>query len=140
MAMSDADARKLYRRWMHELWRTGARELAGQLVTPDFVGHWPGREVSGPDGLAEAIGQALALFTEVTTAIEVGPIVDGDLVAARWRFEGAYRGGMPGATAPVGTPATLRGADVLRIADRRFAEYWVSSDQEQLVAQLSGGA
>jgi hypothetical protein len=47
---------------------------------------------------------------------------------------------MPGATAPVGTPATLRGADVLRIADGRFAEYWVSSDKEELVAQLSGGA
>lgn len=133
------DARRLYARWLHGLWRSGDRALAEQLVTTEFVGHWPDRDVHGPAGLAEAIGQSLALFSEVTTSIEVGPIVEGELVAARWSFHGTYQGDMPGLPAPPGTPATLRGADVLRIVDGRFAEYWVSSDVPQLSAQLGAG-
>ena len=70
---------------------------------------------------------------------DVGPIVDGDLVAARWSFRGGYRGGIPGVTASVGTPIILRGAEVLRVSDGRFAEYWVSSDAEQLTVQLGAG-
>lgn len=131
------DARDVYRRWLFELWPTGDPDLAGQLVTPGFVGHWPDRRVHGPAELADAIGQALALFSEVTTTVEVGPIVEDDLVAARWSFHGRYRGGVPGLAAPAGTPATLRGADVLRLADGRFTEYWVSSDTPQLMALLA---
>lgn len=136
--MDDAGIRDLYRRWLHELWTTADPTLAAQLVTPDFVGHWPEQDVSGPDGLVGAIGQSLTLFSDVTTSIEVGPIVDGDLVAARWRFHGAYAGGLPGMDAAPGTRATLRGADVLRLGVDRFVEYWVSSDSDQLAAQLAG--
>lgn len=131
------DARALYHRWLYELWPTADRELARRLVTPGFVGHWPDREVSGPDALAAAIEEALSLFTDVTTLIEVGPLVEGDLVAARWAFRGTYRGGLPGVDASAGNPAVLRGADMLRVEDGRFAEYWVSSDAEQLVRQLT---
>lgn len=134
--MPYVDAGRLYERWLSELWTSADRALAERLVTPEFVGHWPDRDVHGPDGLVSMIDQSLTLFSSVTTAIEVGPIVDDDLVAARWRYEGSYRGGMPGATAPAGTPGVLRGADVLRIEDGRFCEYWVSSDAERLAAQL----
>lgn len=130
------DSRQLYRRWLHDLWTTGALPVAEQLVTSDFVGHWPGQHVHGPAGLIDAIHQSLTLFSDVTTAIEVGPLVDGDLVAARWRFEGRYAGGIPGATAPTGTPIVLRGADVLRRSGDQFQEYWVSSDAQELMAAL----
>lgn len=136
---SRADAIALYERWLFELWTSADRGLAEKLVIPGFVGHWPSQEVHGPVGLVVAIEQSLALFSGVTTSIEVGPIVDGDLVAARWRFQGSYRGGVPGVSAPVGTPAMLRGADVFRIGDGRVAEYWVSSDVDQLMAQLGSG-
>lgn len=130
------DPGELYRRWLLELWTSGDPALAEQLVTADFVGHWPDQDVHGPAELAAVIGQSLSFFSQVTTEIEVGPLVDGDLVAARWSFSGPYAGGMPGAHAPAGTPVTLRGADVMRVAGGRFAEYWVSSDTEQLATQL----
>jgi hypothetical protein len=134
-----ADLRTLYERWLFELWTTGDRTLAGELVTPDFVGHWPDQDVYGPDGLVAVIQQSLSFFTRVTTSIEVGPIVDGDLVAARWAFRGPYAGGLPGTTARVGTELTLRGADVMQVADGLFSEHWVSSDTEQFAAQLAAG-
>lgn len=134
--MTDPDPRELYRRWMGELWTAADRELAAHLVTPDFVGHWPDRDVHGPDELATVIAQSLTLFSDVTTTIDVGPIIEGDLLAARWSFHGRYAGGMPGATVAPGTAGVLRGADVLRRSGDRFVEYWVSSDVTQLAAQL----
>lgn len=134
--MTQDELRRLYARWLHELWTSADQEVAQQLVAPDFVGHWPHRDVHGPAELVAVIAQSLAMFSGVTTTIDVGPLVDGDLVSARWTFHGAYAGGMPGVAAPVGTPIALRGADVLRAADGRFVEYWVSSDADQLAAQL----
>jgi predicted ester cyclase len=63
-------------------------------------------------------------------------VVEGDLVAAGWAGRGRYTGGIPGATAAAGTPVAFGGIDLLRARDGRFAEYWVSSDGLQLMAQL----
>ncbi|MGR6915992.1 ester cyclase [[Actinomadura] parvosata] len=128
----------LYRRWLLELWN-GDFALAYELVTPDFAGHWPGMEVSGPEGLAEALRQGHAPFDDVKVTLDVGPIVDGDLVSARWTFAGAYRGGLPGATAAPGTRIAFSGHDILRVREGRFAEYWVISDVQTLNRQLGIG-
>ena len=39
----------LYERWINELW--AGEPVAAELVSEDFVGHWPDREVHGPDEL-----------------------------------------------------------------------------------------
>ncbi|MGP3912190.1 ester cyclase [Nonomuraea sp. 10N515B] len=87
-----------YERWLLEMWN-GDFKLTHDLVTPGFVGHWPGMDVHGPDGLVEALRQGHAPFDDVKVTLDVGPIVDGDRVAARWTFSGAYQGGLPGASA-----------------------------------------
>ncbi len=78
----EADARRRYERWLYELWTTADRQLGAELVTDDFVGHWPDRTVHGVDGLVAITRESLSLFTDVTTSTDVGPVVDGDLVAA----------------------------------------------------------
>ncbi|GAA4085587.1 ester cyclase [Actinomadura miaoliensis] len=125
----------LYERWLLEMW-AGDFRLAHELVTPGFVGHWPEREVRGPEQLIEALAQAHAPFDDVTVTLDVGPIVDGERVAARWTFGGRYKGGMPGATAPPGTAVSLSGHDILRVEGGRFAEYWVISDVQTFSRQL----
>jgi predicted ester cyclase len=135
------DLRGLYRRWMLELWN-GDLAVAGQLVTDDFVVHQArvdaasSEEVRGPEAVARMVREGHAPFDGLAFEIEVGPVVEGDLVAARWVGRGRYRGGLPGATAPAGTPVVFGGIDLLRARDGRFAEYWVSSDGLQLMAQL----
>ncbi|MEV4563993.1 ester cyclase [Nonomuraea sp. NPDC049419] len=128
----------LYRRWLLELWK-GDFGLADELVTSDFTGHWPGMDVSGPAGLAEALRQAHEPFADVDVTLDVGPIVDGDLVSARWTFAGTYRGGLPGATAPSGARIAFSGHDILRAHSGRFAEYWVISDVQTFGRQLGIG-
>ena len=135
------DLRRLYRRWMLELWN-GDLSVAAEIVTDDFVVHQAradgaaSEEVRGPEAVARMVREGHAPFDELTFRIEVGPVVEGDMVAARWLGRGRYRGGMPGATAAAGTPVAFGGIDLLRARDGRFAEYWVSSDGLQLMAQL----
>jgi predicted ester cyclase len=135
------DLKRLYRRWMLELWN-GDLALAGELVTDDFLVHQAradgaGSEaVRGPEAVTRMVREGHAPFEELTFEVEVGPVVEGNLVAARWLGRGRYRGGLPGATAPAGTPVAFGGIDLLRAREGRFAEYWVSSDGLQLMAQL----
>ncbi|MEU3255524.1 nuclear transport factor 2 family protein [Streptomyces sp. NPDC006997] len=141
----ETTAAERYRRWLAELWngKEGTlAEAAASLVSPDFVGNWPGRPglVHGPEQLADVVRQGRLPFTGLTFTLELGPVTTGDLVAARWTGRGAYAGGeyaLPGATAPAGTPVEFSGHDLLRLRGGRFTEYWVISEGEHLMAQLT---
>ncbi|ULE34174.1 ester cyclase [Mycobacterium sp. IDR2000157661] len=107
--------RNLYARWIDELW--AGKPVGAELVTEDFVGHWPGREVHGPSELAAVVGETHTMFTDLKFVIEVEPFVDGDMLAARWIGTGAAKDG----------PKRFTGNDILRIVDGRFAEYWTGT-------------
>ncbi|QVQ52097.1 nuclear transport factor 2 family protein [Spiractinospora alimapuensis] len=136
---------ELYRRWLADLWNGDLdtlEHIAAELVTPDFVGHWPGRPASvrGPEALAATIREGRLPFAPLTFTPVVGPVIDDTLVAARWAGRGTYAGGdhaIPGVTAPAGTPVEFHGHDILRVRDGRFVEYWSVSEGEHLMNQLS---
>ena len=133
--------RTLYRRWLLELWN-GDESVAQEILADDFVIHQaraqPGESeaLRGPQAGIELVRMGRAPFSELVFAIEVGPIVEGDMIAARWTAIGVYAGGMPGATAPEGTAVNFGGIDIMRVENGRLAEYWVSSDGVALMQQL----
>ncbi|OBK19935.1 nuclear transport factor 2 family protein [Mycobacterium asiaticum] len=110
-------AHDLYRRWINELW--AGRAVAGEIVTDDFVGHWPDRDVRGPAELEQIIDETRKILAELTFSIEIGPLQEGNLIAGRW--SGTGRG-------PDG-PVKFTGNDILRLADDGllFAEYWTGT-------------
>jgi hypothetical protein len=108
-------ARALYQRWINELW--AGKPIAAELVSADFVGHWPDRDVHGPAELQAIVDETHAMFSELEFTIEIEPLVDRDMVAARWIGTGATRDG----------PARFTGNDILRFADDRFVEYWTGT-------------
>ncbi len=121
----------------------GNLALAPELISPGLTLHQHG--VSGllnmdefrrPEGLVRLIRMSRDPFAELTFCVEVGPILAGELLAARWTGQGTYRGGLPGATAPAGTRVTFGGNDILLIEAGEVAEYCVSSDGLYLMAQL----
>jgi predicted SnoaL-like aldol condensation-catalyzing enzyme len=116
MRMVERDLHELYRRWLLGLW-SGELGLAREIVAEDFSGHWPEREVDGRDALVELIRETRDQFSELRFELEVGPIAEGDLVAARWTGQGRSAAGT----------ARFLGNDVLRVRDGRFVEYWVAS-------------
>jgi SnoaL-like domain len=108
-------AKVLYQRWINELW--AGKPIAGELVSEDFVGHWPDREVHGADELQAIVDETQQMMSELMFVVEIEPFVDRDLVAARWIGTGATRDG----------PARFTGNDILRFADGRFVEYWTGT-------------
>lgn len=103
---------KLYDRWINELW--AGRPIAAELVCPDFVGHWPTRDVRGPDELQAVVDTTRRTLADLLFVVEIGPFMDGDMMAARWIGTGADAHG----------PTRLTGNDILRVDDGKFVEYW----------------
>jgi SnoaL-like polyketide cyclase len=108
-------AKALYQRWIDELW-TG-KTVAAELVSDGFVGHWPNRDVHGPDELQAVVDETREMFTDLMFVIDVEPFVERDLLAARWIGTGATKEG----------PARFTGNDILRFANGRFVEYWTGT-------------
>jgi hypothetical protein len=108
-------AKELYGRWLNELW--AGQPVAAEVVSDDFVGHWPDREVHGPDELQKIVDESRAMMSDLKFVVEVGPFADGDLVACRWIGTGASADG----------PKRFTGNDILRFAGGRFVEYWTGT-------------
>lgn len=123
------------------LWN-GDYRLAEEIVSPDVRVHaalmdgGDGSAVKGPSGMVDLVRQIRAAFQDLRFSVQVGPVIDGDHVAVRWVATGAYVGGFPGATAPVGTGVTFTGTDTLRVERGRIVEYWLNADTLLLVTQL----
>lgn len=105
----------LYERWINELW--AGEPVAAEVVTDDFIGHWPDREVHGRDELQAIIAETHSMLADLTFEIELGPLVDGDMVAGRWVGNGRSPDG----------PMSFTGNDILRVEGDRFAEYWTGT-------------
>lgn len=102
----------LYGRWINELW--AGHRIARELLSTDFVGHWPTHDVHGPDELQTVIDSTRGTLRELRFVVDVGPIVDDDMMAARWVSTGSGTNG----------PARFTGNDILRVANGKIAEYW----------------
>jgi hypothetical protein len=94
------------------------------------------RRPPGPARLIPEIEQTMGAFGDIAITVDVGPIVDGDLVSARWTMRATYAGGLPGATAPVGTEIAFSGQDILRVSGGKFVEYWTCTDVMDGLNQL----
>ena len=127
--------------WLR-LWN-GGYDLADALIAPVFrlhaalLGGASTDDVADPGALVAWIDGMHRALDDLTFEIEVGPLVDGDRLALRWRAHGRYAGGFPGATAAPGTPIAFTGIDLLRVEDGRIAEYWINSDVHVLLDQLA---
>lgn len=108
-------AKAMYERWINELW--AGKPVVAELVSADFVGHWPNREVNGPDELQAIVDETQKMLSDLMFVVEVEPFVDGDLLAARWIGTGATADGR----------VRFTGNDILRFADGRFVEYWTGT-------------
>ena len=122
------------------LWN-GDYRGAETFIRPDFrvhaalTGGGDGSSIRGPEGLVAWVQESRAAVPDLEFIAEVGPLAQGDHIVVRWRAEGTYPGGIPGATAPAGTPVSFTGTDILRLEGGQ-AEYWVNSDTLVLLTQL----
>lgn len=126
--------------WLR-LWNGDFTQAAG-IISPDFTVHaalldgGDGSSIRGVDGLEAMITQLRAAFPDLRFSMQIDPLVAGRHASVRWTATGTYAGGFPGAKAQPGTAVTFTGTDTLRIEHGKFVEYWLNSDQLQLLTQL----
>jgi predicted ester cyclase len=130
---------ELWDRWI-ELWN-GDLSLAERIIHPDFVVHRvPAPHVpeglGGREALLEWVKATRSIIDDLRFTVEVGPIVDGEMVAGRWIAEGAYQSGIPGSTVPAGTKVAFHGNDIWRAEAGLIREYWLSDDLFDLALQI----
>lgn len=140
MNPEESETSRLVALWLG-LWNGDYRGTEG-FIRPDFRVHaaltdgGDGSSIRGPEGLVAWVKESRAAVPDLAFTAEVGPIAQGDHIVVRWRAAGTYPGGIPGATAPAGTPVSFTGTDILRLEGDQLAEYWVNSDTLVLLTQL----
>jgi hypothetical protein len=132
-------AKELYFRWINELWKgdeAGIRKALPEIVSGDFVGYWPERTIKGRKEMETWVTTGITFINDLDARVTLGPVVDGDILSARWELTGTFAGGLPQCTAPVGSPVRIPHTDFLRFKDGRFTECWAGSDQVNTLKQL----
>ncbi|WP_127753225.1 ester cyclase [Devosia sp. 1566] len=130
----------IWDKWI-AMWN-GDLAMAEQIMAEDYkLNMYPigGGDLSvyaGAAGMAGWIGQLHAAIKPLVFDVQVPPLFGDGMIAGRWLASGVYQGGFPGAQAEPGTAVRFAGADFLRIENGKVAEYWLSSDQLELMTQL----
>jgi hypothetical protein len=122
----------LWQRWV-ALW-SGDLSAGADIVAPAFRLHLPvtwshGNDSRGRDGLLAWIADFRAGYSDARVSVEAGPVICGELMAARWSFTGLRRDG--------GGPVRYLATDIVRIEDGHIAECWLSFDTFALFAEAS---
>jgi steroid delta-isomerase-like uncharacterized protein len=131
----EAENKTIAERFNEDVWGRGDEAALEELLAPDFVDHdaLPGQS---PD--REGHRQILAAFRSAFPDLNVTTediVSEGDKVVTRWTARGTHQGELMG-IAPTGKGVTIKGIDVLRVAEGRIAERWAQFNDLEVMQQL----
>jgi steroid delta-isomerase-like uncharacterized protein len=134
---SDSEASKaLLQRYAEVLLNGHELERAGEILAPDYVGHFPGTPapVRGIEGWQANFGGFLAAFPDYRETVHA-VVAEGDRAAARVTFHGTHRGDLMGVP-PTGKEISAGGMAIVRVAKGRVIEQWIEADLAGMMQQL----
>jgi predicted ester cyclase len=135
--MSSEDNQALAHRFHMDIFEKGDLTVADELVTPDFVIHFPGLhpELSqGPEGVKKYATMIRTAFPGLHVTHD-DTIAAGDRVVIRWTARATHQGELMG-IAPTGKQVTITGIDIFRLAHGKLAEMWQNWDQLGTLQQI----
>jgi predicted ester cyclase len=121
--------KRLFLRWLDELWNQGRRETIRELFAKDGVLHAGSRESHGPAEFLHIYDIMRAQFSQIS----VQPLVvlaEGDLVCVHWSFECLY--------AVTRAPVRFTGISIVRVKDGQIVEAWQNWDAAGVSQQVPG--
>ena len=123
------------RRFNEDVWSRGDEGALEELLDPDFVDH---DALTGQSPDRDGHRQILAAFRSAFPDLNVTTediVAEGDKVVTRWTARGTHQGDLMG-IAPTGREVTIKGIDVLRIAEGRIVERWAQFNDLEMMQQL----
>jgi predicted ester cyclase len=135
--MSPEEKKALANRFHMDLFVKGDLAVADELVTPDFVLHYPGLPpelLHGAQGVKKYATTIRTAFAGLSITHD-DTIAAGDKVVIRWTARLLHQGELMG-LAPTGKQATVSGIDIFRLSRGKLAELWQNWDQLGMFQQL----
>lgn len=128
--------KNVVRRFIEETWNKGSLSFIDECLANNYRHHDSSSPDfgMGPQGEKKRVTLYRSAFPDLRFEIE-DLIAEADTVVARWSARGTHKGELNG-IAPTGRQITTTGVTVLRLADGKFVEGWVSWDALGLLTQL----
>ena len=118
-----------------EYFGAGRYDLAGQMVTQDYVDHEaPPGTPPGPEGANAVLRWLRGAFADLSYEI-CDAFGDADRAAVRLITRGTHTGEFMG-TPPTGKQFEIEAIHLYRIQDGKVAEHWAKRDDVGLATQL----
>ncbi|HEY2490219.1 MAG TPA: ester cyclase [Streptosporangiaceae bacterium] len=118
-----------------EYFGAGRYDLAGQMVTQDYVDHEaPPGTPPGPEGANAVLRWLRGAFADLSYEI-CDAFGDADRTAVRLITRGTHTGEFMG-TPPTGKQFEIEAIHLYRIQDGKVAEHWAKRDDVGLATQL----
>ncbi len=132
--MTPEAAEALAHRWHMDLFQAGNLEVAGEILTPDFVAHVNGQEHRGVEGARQLATAIRTAFPDIRISHHEA-IVSGNRVALRWTSDGTQHGDYLWVQ-PTGRRIHFEGLDLIHLRDGKIAEVWTEYDNLSVLQQV----
>lgn len=133
--MSTEENKAIFRRIIEEVWNKGDLATVDELVAPNHIYHFPGREdIRGPEGLKEFVTMVRTAFPDIHITI-YDEIAEGDKVACRCTWQGTHKGELRG-IAPSGHQIAVESILIAHFAGGEGVETWESTDSLGMWQQM----
>lgn len=134
-AVSPEEIVAIHRRYNDEVLSQGELSLIDDIMTPDYVDHWPGApDLHGPGALRQFIAGARRAFPDAAFTVE-DRVVAGDRIAVRWTLRATHRDEFLGAP-PTNRLVTTTGVAIHRFRGGMICESWDMMDTLGLLQQM----
>lgn len=130
--MTVVDNKTIIRRFYEEGINARNLDVIRELVTPDFVGHYPevmaglSETSHGAQALVQDLNFIGAMIPDFRTTIE-DLVGSGDRVAVRGSTSGNHTGQIPGAP-PTNRAVAFTWCAIYRFTDGKIVERWMNDD------------
>jgi steroid delta-isomerase-like uncharacterized protein len=124
------------RRMIEEVWNKGNLALVDELVAPNYIYHFPGREdIKGPEGLKQYVTMVRTVFPDLHITID-DMVAEGEKVACRYTCQGTHKGKGDLGIPPTDKQLTFTGIVISHAVDGKGVEVWESLDQLTMLQQM----
>ena len=123
------------RRIFEEIWTQGNFEVADEILSPDYVGHFlPPGSPTGREGFRWYVQMYRTAIPNLYAQVD-DMIAEGDKVVSRVTFRGTHTGPLMNIP-PTGKEVTVTAMVMTRFENGQNVEAWAESDRFGLMQQL----
>jgi steroid delta-isomerase-like uncharacterized protein len=126
--------KELLRIAVEEVWNKGNFDNMKEMVSDDFVIHFPREEIRGVENIKQFYTGLRKAFPDITFTI-VDQVAEENKVVTHWTATGTHKGEFKGIPA-TGRKVKFSAIDIDKLSNGKFVECWTNMDELGLMQQL----